>query len=764
MHSADRVSVPTLGNHCNQGESMTISNAGRGFKVKQAVVVLGAAIGTTLASMPAMGQKNQVREFDTIVVTASGFEQDITQAPASISVVTRQELEEKSFTDLAGALRDVEGIDVRGATGKTGNLNVSIRGMPSEYTLILIDGRRQNAAGNVTPNGFDDTSTGFIPPISAIERIEVIRGPMSTLYGSDAMGGVINIITRKVSKEWGGSVTLETQIPENSDEGDVNKANFYLSGPIKEDILGVAVRGSVMRRGASDLEFGDGSTVSTRGPSPVEGQNYTIGAKFTLTPHQDHDVWLDLDRSRQTYENDECQLGNLDGTSRDDCDLPDSSPAGIHGYKDKLRFNRDQIALGHTSRFAAGTLESSVMRSTTETLGRTIPGAARVDSNDPSIGTDRELETVNTVFDTKFVASAGDDHLVTLGGQYWRASMTDGLVADKYKQNMYALFVEDEWMLRDDLTFTMGARYDHHDAFGSQLSPRGYLVWNPTDHWTFKGGVSRGYKTPRLDQLHAGVNSISRQGQDVSVGNPDLQPEVSTSSELGVHYDSLQGWSAGLTGFHNRIKDKISSTSCDVAWIANCAAAAPYNPTRPIQYGINLDRATTQGLEFNTRIQLTDAWSLRANYTYTDSEVKRNGQNVGELSDTAKHMANATLRWDASERYSLWLQAEYRGSSRRFDGRPSTYEPEERETYDVMGDLKGYTVFNLGGQYRVSKNVALNATIYNLFDKDFLKCTTWTNAAGDTVCSSPYIESGRSTRGTIPSGGRAFWLSANITF
>lgn len=718
--------------------------------------VLYAAILGAL-SMPASAQQGNIQEFDTIVVSASGFEQDIKQAPASISVVTRDELETKSFTDLADALRDVEGIDVRGATGKTGNLNISIRGMPSEYTLVLIDGRRQNSAGDITPNGFGDTSTGFIPPISAIERIEVIRGPMSTLYGSDAMGGVINIITRKVAKEWGGSVTLETQIPQNSDEGDLNKANFYVSGPIKEDMLGVAVRGSVLRRGASSLEFGDGATVSTRGPSPVEGRTYSIGTKFTLTPHKDHDIWLDLDRSRQTYENDECQLGSLDGLNRA-CTA--EQPGNFAGYQDKLRFNRDQIALGHTSRFSFGTVESSIMRNTTETIGRTIPGDARP-AGDPSRGADRELKSTNTVFDTKLVAPVGENHLVTVGGQYWRASMTDGLVTDKYKQDMYALFMEDEWMVRDDLTLTLGARYDHHDAFGSQVSPRGYLVWNPTDHWTLKGGVSRGYKTPGLQQLHSGVNSVSGQGTNINVGNPDLQPEVSTSTELGVHYDSLQGWSAGITGFHNRIRDKISNTNCGTAPIGSCNVQGA---TVDSSYPINLDRATTQGIEFTSRLQFNDDWSLRMNYTYTDSEIKRDGVKDGPLSDTAKHMANATLRWDATDRYSFWLQAEYRGKSRRFDGDPSGYTGTTLETYEQMGDLKGYTIFNLGGQYRVSKNVALNATIYNLFDKDFLKCDTWTRANGDVVCSSPYIESGRATKGTIPSGGRAFWLSANITF
>ena len=108
----------------------------------------------------------------------------------------------------------MEGVDVGGTAGKTGGLNVSIRGMPSDYTLVLLDGRRQNAPGNVTPNGFGETSTSFLPPLSAIERIEVVRGPMSTLYGSDAMGGVINVITRKVGDRWVGTATADATIAE----------------------------------------------------------------------------------------------------------------------------------------------------------------------------------------------------------------------------------------------------------------------------------------------------------------------------------------------------------------------------------------------------------------------------------------------------------------------------------------------------------------------------------------------------------------------
>src|SRR5690554_503384 len=214
-----------------------------------------------LASSVALANEDAIRLSDT-VVTASGFEQKITEAPASISVISQEDLQQNRYSNLAQALDNVEGIDIRQGTGKTGGLNISIRGLPSEYTLILIDGRRQNSAGNVTPNGFNETSTSFMPPMSAIERIEVIRGPMSTLYGSDAMGGVINIITKKVAKEWSGSVTLGHTLQEDSDYGDTSNASIYASGPLVEDLLGLAVRGNVHLRDESDLMFDNDSTVS----------------------------------------------------------------------------------------------------------------------------------------------------------------------------------------------------------------------------------------------------------------------------------------------------------------------------------------------------------------------------------------------------------------------------------------------------------------------------------------------------------------------
>jgi outer membrane receptor for ferrienterochelin and colicins len=709
------------------------------------------------------------------VVSASGFEQKVTEAPASISVVSGEELQQKRYSNLAQALEDVEGIDVRQGTGKTGGLNISIRGLPSEYTLILIDGRRQNTAGNVTPNGFNETSTSFMPPMSAIERIEVIRGPMSTLYGSDAMGGVVNIITKKVASEWGGSLSLDHTFQENRDYGEASKTSLDASGPLVDGLLGLAVRGSLQDRGESDLTFDNDTTVSKRGAAPVEGRNNTLGARLTLTPHENHDFALDVERGRQVYNNDNCQLGTLDGKTGGNAigGCTTDAPTVINGYDDELRFERDQVALSHTARLGFGTLDSSLTHNTTETIGRTIPGTLGVAySGYPSIvaGDDRELKSTDLVFDTKLVSPIGDSHIATVGAQWWDAEVEDGIASEKFEQSTWSLFLEDEWRLRDDLALTLGARYENHDAFGGHVSPRAYLVWNTSDSWTMKGGVSRGYKTPTLNQLHDGINGVSGQGRTITIGSPDLDPEVTTNTEFGVYYDNYAGFNANATLFHNKFKDKID----DGTPLPNCFFTA--NPNQPgcVSFGssftqenfaqsINIDEAVTQGLELASRWQFAPRWSLSGNYTYTDSEQKSGINKGAPLTNTPEHMLNASLNWNASERLTLWFKGEYRGERTRFTDKYENLTAANRALQDEVGDLKAYEVFHLGGSYKASENVTLNASIYNLFDKDFLDGETYTTNTGAVGWASYYTQTAQSTSGTLEEG-RRLWLSANITF
>ena len=678
-------------------------------------------------------------QLEEVVVTAAGFEQRITQAPASISVIPRAEIEETRATSIAEILTSVEGVDVGAPVGKTGGQTINIRGMGSDYTLILIDGRRQNTAGSVTPNGFGETSTSFLPPVSAIDRIEVVRGPVSTLYGSDAMGGVVNIITRKVGDVWGGAVTANYTLQGADAFGDMFGGDVYLSGPLVPDLLGLSLRGNYSAREQSALTFENVGGVETPvtgfGRSSTENEIWSLGGRLSLTPHPDHDLWLDVDVARQWYDNADGQLGT-------------NTTAG--GYGDALEFNREQVSLAHDWRLPFGQLSSNLSYGRTETVGRIIPNGVA------GAGGPRTLESENTIFDTK-LHSQWRNHTFTVGGQYWDAQMVDGVAPDTFEHQQWALFAEDEWRFTDTLALTLGARHDDHSVFGSHFSPRAYLVWNATPEWTIKGGVSQGFKTPRLEQLTSGINGFGQQGRLPLLGSPGLMPETSTSTEVAVFYDNGGALRASATLFHNQFDDKIATgtpvANCTFGLTAAQYAAGGYPTTGCVDVGfwptfatfgqsVNIDEAETQGLEVSARWRFATDWSLQGNYTYTDSEQK-SGSAIGQpLTDTPEHMLNANLSWAATDRLGLWLRGEYR--SERFRGVGAAR--------DAWGDYEAYSLFHLGGSYDVTDRVTVNAAVYNLFDTDFVSLLPY----GTPVLYTPEYANNQEPR--------RLWMSVAMTF
>jgi len=693
---------------------------------------------------------------DTIVVTASGFEQQLKNAPATISVITKEQLEDKQVNDLAEALENVEGVDVRASTGKTGGMDISIRGMPSEYTLVLIDGRRQNESSDITPNGFGSMQTNFIPPISAIERIEVIKGPMSTLYGSDAMGGVINIITKKVSNEWSGSAKFDYTLMKDNKAGDKRNISLYTSGPLIEDKVGLALRGSLYKRDESLRTADDGTVLNKRYNNPVEATIYNLGGRINYSPSNQHDFWLDMETARQTFDNSEAQLGTI----------------GIRGYRDTLHFNRDQIAIGYTGIFDLGTWESSLMYKQTENKGRVITAGLN------HAGDNRTLKSENLIFDTKFTATIANVHQFTVGGQWWDSQAEDGIVTNgvngsKFKQKTYATFVEDEWSITDNLALTGGLRYDHHDTFGSHYSPRAYLVWNTTDTVTLKGGISKGYKAPTLAQLHSGINGVTGQGTIMTIGSPDLKPERSTNFELGMLFDNHNNFNMGVTAFYNKFKDKIAKgdpqyncnyyTSQGQIAPSNCITVigAP-NSQQEFSQQVNIDKVDIYGLEFGSKYQFLPQLAFNIKYTYTNSKQK-SGSNEGKsLTYTPRHMASAKLDWRINQEFSSWFEVLYRGKADRFNSKYENLSAAQKSQYDALGDLRAYTLLNIGGRYKINKQVTLSATIYNLLDKDFTQGKKYTYGT-TTEYASYYASNDNSGIGSVLEG-RRLWLSANIDF
>ena len=740
--------------------------------------ILATALCAILAAPPVLAEASvaaatEAVDLDAVVVTAAGYEQKLVDAPASISVISQADLRQRRYSNLAQALADVEGIDINQGTGKTGGLNISIRGMPSAYTLVLIDGRRQNNSGDITPNGFGETSNSFMPPMSAIERIEVIRGPMSTLYGSDAMGGVVNIITRKVAQTWGASVGINHTLQEHGDYGHTRGMNVYANGPLARDLLGLAVRGSWFDRGPSELEFADGSNVSRRGAAATEGRNYNLGTRLTFTPHQDHELSLDLERGRQTYNNDDCQLGTLDGWSGNavaGCTSPSVQAAG---YAQELRFNRDHVVLAHRARQGQAVLDSSLTHKATETVGRTVPGRIGTAwTGFPGIvgGAPRTLESTDLVFDTRLVMPLAQAHTFSVGAQWLDAEVVDGLATEEFSKKSWSLFAEDEWRLRENLGLTFGGRYEDHEAFGGHFSPRAYLVWNASGNWTVKGGVSEGYRVPTVNQLHDGINGASGQGTIITIGSPDLKPETSTNAEIGVYFDNLAGFNANLTVFRTDYDDMISGGTP----IPNCWSA-----TRPglpgcmdlgngftqdsFAHSINIDRAQSRGAELAARWQFHDSWSVSGNYTWTDTEQKSGVDAGAPVTNQARHIANAKLDWEPSERFNFFLRGEYYGDRDRFTNLFDNLSAANQAIVNGLGPLKAYHQFHLGGSYRASDHLTFNATVYNLLDKDFLEGSHYTTHTGATAWGSHYAQIGAGTVGTIQEG-RRLWLSVNVDF
>ncbi|MDQ9817618.1 TonB-dependent receptor [Acinetobacter bereziniae] len=689
------------------------------------IALLGITTSTVYANNNA--EVNSAQQLATIVVSAAGYEQKLKDAPASITVITEKDLKDKRINSIADALVDIEGVDISPQAGKTGGLNIRIRGMDAEYSLVLIDGRRQNSTGDITPNGFGESNNSFIPPISAIERIEVIRGPASTLYGSDAMGGVVNIITKKVSNEWTGSSTIEaTLLPNSSSFGNQRAVDSFITGPIIKDLVGIQLRTRKAERSQSNvgyLDQNDNVVELGMGNNPTKSDIDTIGARLTLTPTKQHDLSLEYEKTEQWYDNSKAQLGTL----------------GANGGYDKAKeFNRNRIVLAHTWRNKIGTLDSSISNTQTETIGRLIPSRAQAGSNAIN---PRLLESKDTIFDTKLATQYFDAHNITLGGQWWDASIKDGLRVNKdvsFKQ--IGVFAEDTWALTPSLALTTGLRFDNHDTFGSFWTPRTYLVWNANDNWTLKGGYSEGYKAPRLERLTNGIYNVGGQGRTPLFGNPDLKPETSRNLEFGTYFNNQSNFDANITAFYSQVKDKIvtgpTERTCDAkdAIIkADCekymaSIGTPWlmqsgdtgSRTWSVRRPINAQKADIYGIETGLNWEFVPTWKLGLNYTWTETEIQDKALGNPPLNDTPKHIVNASMKWQADDKIQLWARGEYRSERARYTSSYNNLTATEKGVYDALGDFKAYALMHVGSNFNVNEKLDIGVGLYNVFDKNFI--------------------------------------------
>ncbi|MEQ4530008.1 MAG: catecholate siderophore receptor CirA [Mixta sp.] len=595
---------------------------------------------------------------DTMVVTASANEINLQDAPASISVITSEEIKRKPVQNLRDVLREVPGVQL---TNEGDNRKgVSLRGLDSSYTLILIDGKRVSSRNAVFRH--NDFDLNWIP-VDAIERIEVVRGPMSSLYGSDALGGVVNIITRKVGKAWHGTLSADTTIQEHRDRGDSYNGNFFTSGPLIDDLLGVKVYGNLGKREKDDAPA-NGESARIEGYTTRNGN-----AEFTLTPTDNQEIGLGYGFDRQDRDSDSL---------------------------DKNRLERQNYSISHNGRWGFGNTELRFY-------------GDKVDNY-----TSKTITSRNNSLDGKLVLPLMDiNQLLTFGGEWRHDKLSDAVNlkgSGNTSASQYALFVEDEWRLLESLALTGGVRMDDHETYGDHWSPRLYLVWNATDNVTVKGGWANAFKAPSLLQLSPDWQSNSCRGSCAVVGSPDLKPETSESFELGLYWRGDEGLLDGVTGsitaFQNNVDDMISiSRTSDKTLAPGYSNYVGVNEDgNPVFRYYNVNKARITGLETELKVPLTDRWKLTLNYTYSDGRDLSNGGNK-PLRELPLHTANGTLDWTPVDDWNVYLQANYSG---------------ERRTLNNDGVTPGgYVLWNSGASWQATKAVKLRAGVQNLLDKDF---------------------------------------------
>ncbi|QDC10300.1 TonB-dependent receptor [Oceanicola sp. D3] len=564
---------------------------------------LRASLLLTAATLaPAAATAQEVYELDTITVTAAGVQTDTLTAPASVTVITGEQLEQGAVTDLTEALRGVPGVSSAGASD---GQNIFLRGLPSEYTLILVDGKRQDTRQSRT-NASGGVDQYYMPPASAIERIEIVRGPMSSLYGSDAMGGVINIITKPVAETWAGSLTVEALKPQQSEDSSEQQLSFYLSGPLVADKLGLQLWGRRLVRGESGRDGGR---------SDRELDDLT--AKLTWTPAVGHELAL--------------QFGKTDI------------------WTDPRMNTRRSTSLSYEGELGAWDVTASLSE---EVAQRTTTGS------------DRAPEVTNTILEAKASRSFDwrGEHRFTFGAQVAENALSDqnpGLgdgLDYSFTNRQSALYAEDIWKLSDRFELTLGARFTDDERFGGKLTPRVYALYELTPNLYLSGGISAGYRTPELRQFVEDYYSTTNRGAGVIPGNPDLMPEESLSYELGLRFENTVSSitaTAFYTDFENQIDSRDTGTTIDVD-----------GTSYELYEYYNVGKARVQGVELAGSHRVTPDLKLSGSYTWTESE-RLTGDLAGQpLSRTPEHQASLRVDWQApNPDLNLWAAANYFGES-----------------------------------------------------------------------------------------------------
>ena len=557
-------------------------------------VMVSLLAGTTLVWGGTAFAQEDLQEFalEDMVVTASRVPTQKVDTPADISVITKEEIADQNYASASDALRAIPGVNVLGSGAKGSSMGqdkILLNG--DERVLVLVDGRRMNLGSS------GNSSADWLPPVNAIERIEVLKGGGSALYGTDAVGGVINVIMKKGS-EIGNHVTVKAA------GGSWNAEQYAISASGSTDSgLGLIVSATKERRGEYKFKNANGKSQLLKNSG-----------------YDDTGVIVKLDQ----------KVGedNRIGVNFEHINAEGGSPFGYSGFGNTDSHKRisNNVALRYDwneSSDERGYVQ--VYKNYQHAHFRSPVASRQSNFTDSTIGLEAQQN---------FKFSDTDE--LTVGLEYYKTTVDNtSLYTGERDINNKAIFAENRWEFAPSWQLNTGLRYDHHSKYGSEVTPKVALNKKFDENSNVYLSWGRVFNAPTTDDLFWHQVDSSQWGTFYTYGDPNLKPEKGYVWTFGGNTKLNEKTSLSANVFYSKITDAID---WDYTSVPNYTLA------------VNVNKEKRRGLELSLNHDFDDNLSAYASYTYV--QVKQDkGKGFTKDLTTKPNIYRAGLKYKNAD----WL-------------------------------------------------------------------------------------------------------------
>lgn len=558
------------------------------------VVMVSLLAGTTLVWGGTAFAQEDLQEFalEDMVVTASRVPTQKVDTPADISVITKEEIADQNYASASDALRAIPGVNVLGSGAKGSSMGqdkILLNG--DERVLVLVDGRRMNLGSS------GNSSADWLPPVNAIERIEVLKGGGSALYGTDAVGGVINVIMKKGS-DIGNHVTVKAA------GGSWNAEQYAISASGSTDSgLGLIVSATKERRGEYKFKNANGKSQLLKNSG-----------------YDDTGVIVKLDQ----------KVGddNRIGVNFEHINADGGSPFGYSGFGNTDSHKRisNNVALRYDwneSSDERGYVQ--VYKNYQHAHFRSPVASRQSNFTDSTIGLEAQQN---------FKFSDTDE--LTVGLEYYKTTVDNtALYTGERDINNKAIFAENRWEFAPSWQLNTGLRYDHHSKYGSEVTPKVALNKKFDENSNVYLSWGRVFNAPTTDDLFWHQVDSSQWGTFYTYGDPNLKPEKGYVWTFGGNTKLNEKTSLSANVFYSKITDAID---WDYTSVPNYTLA------------VNVNKEKRRGLELSLNHDFDDNLSAYASYTYV--QVKQDkGKGFTKDLTTKPNIYRAGLKYKNAD----WL-------------------------------------------------------------------------------------------------------------